>query len=352
MSTPEDPIDTLEYRDGLDGVCDSELFLDKTITFTGVPWSEPGYQGEIDYRIRQLSYSSLLSLHSCPRKFQLYKLRTTHRTEELLKSTITFSFGHVVGEAIQNSFKGMSYEEILWNMFLQWHTPSLYDVDAKAKKSFWTAVIAVKKFLAAREQGFLGEYELVYYNGEPACELSFAINFPDGFRLRGYVDAVLKHKQTGEVVVLEAKTTGFKVINPAMYKNSSQAIGYSVVLDVIFPELSSYKVIYLVYGTSEGNWTPIPFDKTYLQRAEWIRDLIFDIEDIKMYEAHEVYPKRGEACMSFNRECQYINTCGMTTSSITRSCTEEEEDKTEYQINLSFMDLIETQERKVGLLDG
>ena len=53
-------------------------------------WQEPSYEGAIDYRIRQLSYSSLLTLHSCPRKFQLYKLRTTHKTAESLKTTITF----------------------------------------------------------------------------------------------------------------------------------------------------------------------------------------------------------------------------------------------------------------------
>ena len=30
----------------------------------------------IDTRIKQLSYSSLLKLHSCPRAYQLYKLNT------------------------------------------------------------------------------------------------------------------------------------------------------------------------------------------------------------------------------------------------------------------------------------
>jgi hypothetical protein len=85
-----------------------------------VSFVEPGYEGKIDYRIRQLSYSSLLSLHSCPRKFQLYKLRTTHKTEELLKSTITFSFGHVVGDGIQKILEGKSEEEVIFSMFLGW----------------------------------------------------------------------------------------------------------------------------------------------------------------------------------------------------------------------------------------
>jgi hypothetical protein len=307
---------------------------------------EPGYEGVIDYRIRQLSYSSLLTLHSCPRKFQLYRLRTTHRTEEDLKSTITFAYGHVVGEAIQLALTGASEEEVIFKMFLGWHT-DLLAVDEKLKKSFWTSVIALQKFMQLRAQGFLKEYDLVYYNGRPACELSFAITFPDGFRLRGFVDAVLRNRESGEVLVLELKTTGSSTVNPATYKNSAQAIGYSIVLDHLFPDLSSYKVLYLVYQTKSREFTPIPFVKTFLQRALWIRELLLDIEIIKLYEAAEVYPMRGESCLNFGRECEYFNTCTLSTEYLTKRCTPEEEDKTDYQVTLSLEDLLDSQLGKV-----
>jgi hypothetical protein len=311
-----------------------------------VSFVEPGYEGKIDYRIRQLSYSSLLSLHSCPRKFQLYKLRTTHKTEELLKSTITFSFGHVVGDGIQKILEGKSEEEVIFSMFLGWHT-DLMNVDTKAKKSFWMAVIAIQNFVNLRKSGFLEEYELVYYRGKPATELSFCINLPDGFRLRGFVDAVLKHKESGKVVVLECKTTGSVAINPATYKNSAQAIGYSIVLDVLYPELSSYEVLYLVYQTGAREYHPIPFTKNYLQRALWIRELLLDVEMIKLYEEAEVYPMHGESCVSFGRDCEYLQSCTLSTEFLTKKCTPEEEDKTEYQINLSLVDLLEAQLKKV-----
>ena len=234
----------------------------------GVSWSEPGYEGSIDYRIRQLSYSSLLTLHSCPRKFQLYKLRTTYKTGESLKTTITFAFGHVVGDGIQKVFQGLSEDEIVWHMFLGWHT-ELWNADEKACKSFPEAVLAIKKLLSLREQGFLQDYEVVEYQGKPACELSFRISFPGGFSYRGHVDAVLREKSSGKVVVLEVKTTGVNgVINPATYKNSAQAIGYSIVLDRIFPSLSSYEVLYLVYHTKTRDYEPLPFTKNYLQRSK------------------------------------------------------------------------------------
>lgn len=312
-------------------------------------WHEPGYEGSIDYRIRQLSYSSLLTLHTCPRKFELYKKRTEHRAAESETSTITFSFGHVVGEAIQLALTpGISYEQIVMKMFTTWYA-DLFSYDGKGAKSFWDAMIALKRFLSLRESGFLQEYELVFHEGKPACELSFCIIFPDGFRYRGYVDAVLRHKITGEVLVLECKTTGSKSLSPTTYKNSAQAIGYSIVLDAIFDSLSSYQVLYLIYQTHSRDYTTIPFVKTYLQRALWIQELLLDIETIKLYESAGVYPMRGESCYNFFRDCEYLQSCTMSNTYITKPCTPEVEDKEVYQINLSLADLIENQLGKTSL---
>lgn len=329
---------------------DAEFFLGSTNGTSQPAFQEPGYEGTIDYRIRQLSYSSLLTLHSCPRKFQLNRLRTTHRAEEDLKSTITFAYGHVVGEAIQLAFTDASEDEIIWKMFLGWHT-DLLAVDTKGNKSFWEAITALKKFLALRQQGFLQEYELVYYQDIPACELSFLINLPGSFRLRGFVDAVLRHKITGKIIVLEVKTTAAASLNPAVYKNSAQAIGYSIVLDHIFPELSSYEVLYLVYTTKDREFNPIPFTKTYLQRALWIQELLMDVEIIEKYAAASVYPMRGESCFSFFRECEYFQTCTLSTEYLTRPCTPAEEDKTQYQITIGLVDLLDTQMKKLALAE-
>lgn len=314
-----------------------------------VPFREPGYDGTVDYRIRQLSYSSLLTLHSCPRKFELYKKRSTFRTEEAESSTITFAFGHVVGQGIQDVLCGFSREYVMVNAFAGWHA-DLYAEDTKQNKSFWLALQAIQKFLSLRDQGFLEDYELVYYDGKPAVELSFAITFPDGFRLRGFVDGVLRHRETGKVIVLECKTTSTK-LNSSVYKNSAQAIGYSIVLDVLFPELSSYDVLYLVYQTKDLEYTPIPFSKSYLQRALWIQELLLDIETIKLYEGAQVYPMHGESCLNWGRECEYFQSCTLSTAHLTNVCTPAEEDKTEYQINVTLQDLLEAQFAKTAMVN-
>lgn len=300
----------------------------------------------MDPRIKNLSYSSLLTLHKCPRKYQLQKLQAQTEASEDSESSITFGFGHIVGHGIQCAMQDFSEDRIIWEMFLMWE-PDLLAENPKQVKSFWYGVLAVQKFLALRENGFLAYYELVWYEGKPACELSFRITFPDSFLYRGFVDVVLKNKITGEVMILELKTSSSTALNPATYKNSAQAIGYSVVLDVIEPELSSYKVLYLVYTTKSLEYNQLWFDKSYLQRALWIRELLLDIESIKMYEEASIYPMRGESCFDFYRECFYLNLCTLPTEMLTDPFSEEDLKVEEFQIELTLSDLIEAQLTKV-----
>lgn len=321
----------------------SGIAADGTIIPQGLPFEEPGYEGSIDYRIRQLSYSSLLTLHSCPRKYELYKKRAKSQDYGAAdnKSGITFDYGHIVGEGIQLVMQDMSLEQIYPRMLPLWNQ-DLWDINEKQNKSFWLALQAVKRFSLMRQAGFLEDYELVYYQGKPAVELSFCIVFPDGFRYRGHVDAVLKHKITGKIIVLECKTSSIAV-QAGTYKNSAQAIGYSIVLDAIFPSLSAYEVLYLIYHSKDCEYTVIPFPKTYHQRAVWIQELLLDIEMIKMYEEHAVYPMHGESCMDWGRECEYMQVCTLNTAHITKPMDASFVDHTEYQITLSLEDLLTTQ---------
>lgn len=304
----------------------------------------------MDLRLQQLSYSSLLTFHSCPRKFQLDRLQAERQDDDDNKSSVTFAFGHVVGEGVQQAFQDIPEDQILWNLFLMWDCDLLAD-NPKQNKSFWEAIAAVQKFIAMRENGFLDEWKLAYIDGKPCCELSFILNLPDGFKYRGFVDAVLVNESTGEIMVLECKTTGMSSVNAATYKNSAQAIGYSIILDHLFPDHSSYEVLYLVYKTKSREYDPLPFTKSYLQRALWIRELLLDLEVIKLYEQADIYPMRGESCFTFFRECEYLYTCTLSTDKLTDPVTEAEiqkitESHETYQLNIGIEDLIKAQLRK------
>lgn len=269
----------------------------------------------MDERLKTLSHSYRLELHSCPRKFQLNRLRAKQESPDptaAINQNITFAFGHVVGEGIQYVLEGLPLEECIWKMFLGWHA-DLEDRNEKQNKSFYMAVAAIQKFHHIRSHGFLDDFELAEFNGRKAIELSFQIHLPDGFIMRGSCDAVLRNKNTGEVLVLECKTSSASNVNPAEWKNASQGLGYSVVLDHVFPDITSYKVMYLIYGTKSMDFTPLPFVKSYLQRAQWIQELLLDVEMIKLYENTGVYPMHGESCYSWYRECEYLNTCTLST---------------------------------------
>ena len=176
------------------------------------------------------------------------------------------------------------------------------------------------------------------------------IELPEGYKYRGFVDAVLKHKATGAIMVLECKTSS-GVANPAMYKNSGQALGYSVVLDILFPEMSSYSVLYLVYETKSLAYKELPFTKSLLQRALWLQELLIDTQVISLYDSYDTYPMHGESCFDFFRECEYLGLCTLSTKNLTKPLntkmmTKIEAEKDSYQFTVDFYDLVESQVSK------
>lgn len=306
----------------------------------------PDISDEVDPRIKQLSYSSLLTLHACPRKYQLYRLNSEKKdTDTDGLGAVTLNFGGIVGEGIQHILKGNSLDNTIFHIFCLWKQDLLIN-DIKRKKSFWDAVIAVEKFSYLLSQNILDGYELAYLNGKPACELGFRIHLPQDYKYRGFVDAVLHNPTTKEVLVLEVKTSSVSSLNAAMYKNSFQAVGYSVVLDHLFPDLSSYNVRYLVYLTKSREYEILDFYKSYLSRAQWLVELSLEVSTINLYESEGIYPSRGESCFNFYRECEYFGTCSLSTSRLTSPISQEELDRIDqevYDVEVTLESLIETQ---------
>lgn len=352
MSNELPPIDSF-----LDEVTDlPSSFLDEEIEESSGTKEEIEYivleEDEIDPRLKLFSHSSRTLLHKCPRKYQLYRQGSDKVVEDETKEQegeLTFAYGTVVGIAIASGIEGASLDEIILEMFLAWDCDLLLE-NPRQNKSFWLAVTAAKRFVALRESGFLKEYELVYYEDAPAIELGFRIDMGDGFFYRGYVDAVLKHKVTNAIMVLEAKTSS-GTANPAMYRNSGQALGYSVVLDKLFPDLSSYTVLYLVYETKSYEYKELPFSKSLLQRALWLQELIIDKKKVEMYEELGTYPMHGESCFDFFRPCEYLGTCTLSTQNLIKPLQKKhieeiKKEEDDYHFTVSFYDLVQSQIEK------
>ena len=275
--------------------------------------------------IKLLSHSSIETLHSCPRKFEIYRMNYAPKE----KGTIDTAFGHAVGVGVQELLISKSanetlpalrdantsllteYQNAVWKMFLSWEV-DIDEVKPKSKKSFHTACLAVEKYQQQLLPLLTEEWGLAYFQGKPAVELGFIIKLPNDYYYRGYVDAVLVNKKEKRFRVLELKTTGLSVVDIAQYKNSFQGVGYGVILDKLAASMdysADYYVDYLVYKTVGQEFITFPFLKTNYQRAKWLSQLLVETETIDLYLQKELFPTHGESCYNFYRQCQYFGIC-------------------------------------------
>lgn len=188
------------------------------------------------------------------------------------------------------------------------------------------------------------DYEVVSWNGKPAAELTFRLDIDEEYYFTGAIDVVLKHKYTGVHYVMDVKTTGLLLFDLSpLYANSSQTLGYSIAIDAMVGEqLTSYGVLYFVLqvGKTPGksNVHVLPFDKTIVDRLNWFLTLGMDVKRIKEYESLGVYPKRGGACLMYNRPCKYFGTCGLHSLDVRKI---PEEDTTVYDLRFDMNALIQ-----------
>lgn len=279
-------------------------------------------EDQIDPRYTLLSYSSLLTLHECPRKFQLMKLGVGATDDP--STSVTFAYGHAVGAGAALYLVTRNLDAAIWEAFLAWDV-DFEAVNEKQKKSFPYVVLALEIFAQSQE---FDDMEVVSYEGMPALELSFKVTFPGElaeFSMRGFLDALLREQDTGQLFVFEHKTSSGNYVNPVGYKNSSQGVGYSVIVDKIAPEASSYEIKYSIYMTKLFRYEHFNFLKSKFQKAMWIRDIFHDISQIEYYVKMEGnyghWPMRGESCVSFGRPCQYLDICELKTENLMKPCT-------------------------------
>lgn len=273
--------------------------------------SENIYTPEQIHTLKYMSYSFNETLYACPRRFELDKLLGRSN-----KDTATFAFGKAVGAGAEKLMATGDVEAAIWECFLVWSIDLDDDSEISSKKTFWYAVGAVDSFQLV-VQDYLKNWKVLEYNGRQATELSFHVDLGDGFGYFGHMDAALQSSKDGSLGVFECKTTKFREVNEASYKNSNQGVGYSLLLDTIaelngITEGDKYSVFYPVYKTEAMSWEVLPFAKTYSMRANFIQSLLFDKQTIQMYIEAGKFPKRGSGCFNFFRRCEHFDICDMS----------------------------------------
>jgi hypothetical protein len=299
--------------------------------------------------INILSYSTFGALHTCERQFQKNKLRlaANKNTPRVVfaETNIDFAFGRAVESGIHSTLLKKSKPEIFFDMFMAWDIPLFQEHPRNYAKTFVDSLLAIDQFGVVQSMLFEG-WEIAYFDGKPAIEVSMCIDLGNGYYYVGHADVILWHPIEQRFRVLEIKTTGAKYVHEAMYQNSDQAVGYSIMLDSIAKDLensATFEVFYLVFGTSMDKWMPFHFTKSRSQRAGWINTLLLDIQRINTYRQVSFWPKRGGSCMKYGKPCSYFGICDLGQEEEFEVISEEEIAKHEFDFRFKLDEIIQTQ---------
>lgn len=250
-------------------------------------------------------------LHKCARLFQISKIPGAEEGQEL--TNVDFAFGHSVGAGVQTYLITGSKDQAIFAGLLAWNIDLDSEVPKKGKSSVY-ATLAIEKFIHFWNESFGVEWEIAIFNGKPSAELTFFLDTENGYYHVGHIDAILRHRATGRYMVLELKTTSILHPDEALYGNSEQPLGYSLILDKIAEVLdatASFSVLYLAYSSTGREWIPFFFTKNRSERIDWLQDLLLDHTTINTYRQLKFFPKRGNACWSFSRRCVYYGVCDL-----------------------------------------
>ena len=283
---------------------------------------------------KRLSHSSLELLQTCERKYQLERLCAGYERDDNEHHVFGRAFGAGVAHYMVNQDQDAA-------LFATWM--AYWPIEESDKKDQARCMLAVQSAFRTLD-ALLQVWEVArLHDGLPAVELGFRLVGEDGYHFVGFIDLVLKHRETGRYAILEVKHTGFLLSDMRpMYRNSGQALGYSIVLDRIAGRRqSSYGVLYLVAqlgkAYNEVTIKQLPFNKTLLDRLRWFIDLKLDIARLKEMQALKHYPKRGSSCLTFNKPCAHFLTCHLTANDFPRK---EVRDLREYPYEYQLEDLI------------
>ena len=225
----------------------------------------------------RISYSSRELFHTCERKFQLRKLVGKPLPQE---ETEYFCHGHAFGIGAAIYLLTGDQERALYECWMGYWPI----IDTPEYNAYISCAILEGAFHRLDE--IRRDYEVAIFNGKPAIELSARINVSPELYDVAFIDVVLRNKHTGMYAVFENKTTSSRLNDlSAMYKNSSQTIGYSIILDAIAgSEQAAFETIIFVAQSknkllTDLHYHTLIYKRTVHDRLNWFLTLGLDIQE-------------------------------------------------------------------------
>jgi PD-(D/E)XK nuclease superfamily len=274
--------------------------------------------------LRLVSFSSLGTLHSCPRRFELDRIGSQTLAQPPARTeTVHTGYGSAFGAGLQSLLSGHSLAKAKLEAITNYRYSNIYPEAYADEKSLFHCLNSLTRFCETELTELTTDWEALIVDGKPASEISFAIKYPNNFYDRGFIDFILQHKVTKQILVVEIKTEGgYAPKNPeaaeAKYKNSNQGNGYALVADYLADKLgveNEISVVYIVHRTKTNSFEPYVFPKPPEARLRFIKDrlaelggLEFLIERATDTLSPEPFPMFGN-CTTYGSVCQYYGIC-------------------------------------------
>ena len=266
----------------------------------------------------RVSYSSLNTYASCPRKFEFSKLypRPSHREEYFAASV-----GTALHAGYQDYLINSDVESATW-AFMRKYPFDLELMEDNLNRSFESCLATLDEMLASVQ---MADYEIAQIRKPDgsvgaAIEVPFELRF-DNFRLPdgrgiafiGYIDAILRNRITSIYRTMDIKTTRMK-LNDATpkFQFDSQQVPYGIIVDhVAEGEVDEFEVLYLDCWIDllEPTAELYPFKKRKQDVQEWITNKMIQFESITRFMESDYFPRTDGGCLFYNRPCQYMEPC-------------------------------------------
>lgn len=296
----------------------------------------------------RVSYSSLGTFSSCPRKFEFDKMYPRRVRDG-------DNYAADVGKALHTGYQDYlihgDKEHAIWSFMRAF--PYMGEFQQSNDYRSFEAALATLELMF--EDIKIGEYELAqikrplnqdeqaYYAKVcldspeardaipdrivvPAIEVPFEIRFegitippcrrfPDGAGISviGYIDAIMRNYSTGLFRTLDIKTSRMNLKDStAKFRYDTQQVPYGIVVDhVAQGAVEAFEVLYLecYVDIVEPRVQLYPFLKRQTDIQEWATTKVLQFQQIARFASMDFFPRTDNGCLFYNSPCRYLEPC-------------------------------------------
>jgi hypothetical protein len=294
----------------------------------------------------RVSYSSLGTFSSCPRKFEFDKLYP--KKDRAWEDNYAADVGKALHAAYQDYLIHKDQERSILELmrtfpFEDEHSqPNDYRSFSAALSTLEEMfneirmdeyeLAMIKRPLNPAEQ--IGEYFLAQHEQRvaassftvPAIEVPFEIRFkglmippcaryPEGAQISliGFIDAIMRNLTTDLYRTMDIKTSRMRLTDPTpKYKYDNQQTPYGLVVEHVAGGLiDSFEVLYLdcYVDLVEPDVKMLPFLRTRDNILEWCNNKVLQFQQIAKMAAADFFPRTDNGCLFYQKGCRYLEPC-------------------------------------------